>query len=83
MKAKWCPVCGSDRTSFSESYSDGEERVEKPIEQQECVNRKCGLCCKFWDGIKDMLDELMQDDSVQLMDSKWIWTGNGQRVFAD
>lgn len=83
MKAEFCPICGSFRTSFGDSYSDGDERVERPVSLQECKNLKCGLPCKFWDGVKDLLDELLQDESLELVAGRWLWTGNGQQVFAD
>lgn len=81
MTQESCPICGSYRTSFSDSYSDGEERVERPFSSQECVNRKCGLPCKFWQGIKDMIDVLVDDGSVCLVNKEWCWSGNYDPVF--
>jgi hypothetical protein len=67
--------------SFSDPYSDGEERVERPLSWQECANRKCRLPCKFWVGVADMIDVLVEDESIMLHGDDYVWTGNGDLVF--
>jgi hypothetical protein len=45
------------------------------------LNIACGLPCRFWDGLTDVLDALHDDESISLRDSRWYWTGNGDFVF--
>lgn len=81
MRSKFCPICGSERTHFCDLYSDGDEIVEVELDRQHCLNIACGLPCRFWDGLTDVLDALHDDESISLRDSRWYWTGNGDFVF--
>lgn len=54
---KNCPLCGGERTHFGDSYSDGEEWVERAWENQECSRRSCELPCRLWEQVASLVEQ--------------------------
>lgn len=51
-----CPLCGGKMTRFGDSWSDGDEWIERGFSSQQCT--KCGVPCKMWDSIEKKLGDL-------------------------
>ena len=66
MTQRTCPLCGGRYTCFGDSYSDGEERIERPFSSQQCVNRECGLPCSLWNQIEMLQSEIKRLKSANL-----------------
>jgi hypothetical protein len=76
-----CPICGSERTRYHDVYSDGDNIVERPLNRQECCSSSCGLPYPFWNGVRDILNALAEDEQIVFEHGRWIWTTNGHPVF--
>jgi hypothetical protein len=53
-----CPLCGSSRTRFVDSWSDGDEIIERGFNSQQCSNQGCGLPCRLWDKVESLKKEV-------------------------
>ena len=65
-----CPLCGSPRTHFGYSHSDGEWSEQSFLSQQ-CTNSVCGLPCRLWERItklrsfKERTHSILDDMGVE------------------
>ena len=69
-----CPLCGAGRTRFVDSWSDGDEIVERSFYSQKC--KACGLPCKLWaevERLKAERDQHREGEAALVVERDALW----------